>query len=132
MHPHGSYSIEIDNNVIICRLRGSWNKEQALAFQHELQHNVNQINDIKWIYLVDASEFEGATPQAYQVQDLTIQWCVTNNLSKRIIISDNSMTVAIARKFQSNFQTIDTEVVASFEQAKALLNSEQITERCIV
>lgn len=60
--PHGKYSLQIQNGIILINARGAWNLEGKMSLMDELFSSIKLTNQKYFSMLVDVSEFELGTP----------------------------------------------------------------------
>ncbi|WP_237360439.1 hypothetical protein [Vibrio marisflavi] len=64
---------------MIVRISGSWNKEAALEFDRDFRQFVGKISIKPWGSIVDANEWELATPDVWDTVYETALWASRHN-----------------------------------------------------
>jgi hypothetical protein len=130
LQAHGFYSVKREGNQVFCLISGCWNEENVIGYVKAIQKKVNELpKNTPWIYVVNALDFEGATPSAYNKQSDFIHWCIAHNIQHRLIITNDEFKVTIAKKYQRDFHLVPTTVVATKQLAKhwlAEMNGQNI------
>lgn len=84
---HGEHRIEKLDNMLICRIRGAWNGEQAGLY---LQDLANQIQHFftpfsqRWARIMDMRQWELSTPQARDKVIDFLHWETTQHCQLRV------------------------------------------------
>lgn len=64
---HGEHRISVTNNILLCKIIGAWNVEQATKFVEEIKAIVASHflpSGQPWIRIMDMSDWELSTPEA--------------------------------------------------------------------
>ncbi|WP_159084527.1 hypothetical protein [Dongshaea marina] len=97
---HGTYSIELDSNIVIMRAYGSWNLEQAEAYCHDLCENyVSHIEHSPWGLVGDLTEWGLCTPEAMQRFEQLAEELSNRNQYFQAAISQMKMQQSLAREY---------------------------------
>lgn len=121
MKAHGNFHCEIEKQLLICTLTGSWNAEEARDFCQSVLKSIEQISSKPWDYIVNALDFDGGTPEAYQINNDMLETLKTANLSRRAIISKGTVYISISKQFQPAFEHFETRYFDNIDNARIWL-----------
>jgi hypothetical protein len=65
LQPHGQFEILWHPPVLLVRYEGAWNEQAALALHAQARLIWQEPIDGAWAMLTDATQWEGATPEAF-------------------------------------------------------------------
>jgi hypothetical protein len=77
---HGSYHLDVKNNVVIAKLEGTWNKETAESFAQDFQTIAKDLAP-PWGHLVYLDEWELCSPDMFPIIANLVEWCIQSGLS---------------------------------------------------
>lgn len=98
MFEHGSFVVRQIDNILFCRLTGSFNKEGIEGYINEIKHCFNNSEGTPLGMLIDNLAFEGGTPDAYQVFEQYNQWLNYQPIVGKAFIVNSIMTKEIMLK----------------------------------
>jgi hypothetical protein len=87
---HGSFTLTVENNVIVATLNGSWNKEAAVAYKNQFMHVAQPLIGNPWGHIVYLDEWELCEAEMFQVIIPLVTWCIDNGLQKAAHIYSKS------------------------------------------
>ncbi len=82
MQPHGSFELRVNNQVLIAKIIGAWNKETGEQYFCELKKISQHLIQQPWALAVYLTEWELGTPGSDEVTLELIKWLAANNLEK--------------------------------------------------
>ena len=91
----GIYEIIVEGKIITCRLNGSFSEGQAIEFDSKMKEIVGKISPAPFFVIFNLSEFTGATPEAFQVQERFNQWLATTTLVAKANIDGSEIISSI-------------------------------------
>lgn len=65
LRPHGNFEILWCPPVLVVRYEGAWNEQAVLALHEQARVIWREPIDGAWAMLTDATQWEGATPEAF-------------------------------------------------------------------
>jgi len=83
---HGSFDMWLDNQVLLVRIHGAWNEEEAKLYFTTLKETVKEIIKQPWAMIVYLNDWELGTPETDQIAAEVIQWCMENYQRKVAIV----------------------------------------------
>lgn len=123
---HGEVDILLEGNIIIATLVGGFNEKGAVKYTEGVKAIVKNLEGKQYAILVDNSDMEGGTPEAYHILEEYNQWLnKTNLIAKAIVVKTiitteliKSLSPSIKRQTTKSFQ--DKEL--AFEWLKELIS----------
>jgi len=115
---HGEVQICFENNIISATLIGSFNEEGAIKYTEGIKNIVKSLEGKKYAILVDNSDMEGGTPEAYQVLEQYNQWLNRTNLVAKAIIVKTLITTELIKTLSPS---IKLQTTKSFKNKKLAL-----------
>lgn len=104
---HGIFHIAHQPSFLLIKLTGSFNQEGSLAFTKAIKAAIAEFDPSSFALLYDITEFEGATPDAYEeIESLNI-WLNAQKLIAKAMVIKSRIQISIvnflspARKFQN-------------------------------
>ena len=94
---HGDTHFSIKGKIIIATLSGAYNKNGAIQYTEGIKSIVKSFNGERYAILVDNTDMEGGTPEAYQVLEEYNQWLNNTNLVAKAIVSNTTVTTDIIK-----------------------------------
>lgn len=88
---HGHSHVIRDGNIIRATLEGAFNLEGAGQYEKQARREIGSFNGAPFLMLVDNTEVEGGTPEAYSELDRFNQWQNTQALVAKAIIVTQSL-----------------------------------------
>jgi hypothetical protein len=89
--PHGEFTLNISNNIIIARVSGSWNEECAHNFSAALKEKINSFNDKEWAHYVLLDDWELGVPEVTPIISDLVAYCIDHRLIKSAHIFNESV-----------------------------------------
>ncbi|GAC14528.1 hypothetical protein [Aliiglaciecola lipolytica] len=96
--PHGSYTIEVEHNIVHMRYVGMFNAATASLYAEEAKDKIRQLPYDEFFILGDLRKFLGATPDAYAIVNKFNHWVNTQNLRAKALVISNQVVAEIARE----------------------------------
>lgn len=94
---HGDTHFSIKGKIIIATLTGAYNKNGAIQYTEGIKSIVKSFKGERYAILVDNTDMEGGTPEAYQVLEEYNQWLNNTNLVAKAIVSNTTITTDIIK-----------------------------------
>lgn len=101
---HGEIEIILDGNIIIATLVGSFNEEGAIKYTESVKEIVKNLKGESYAILVDNSNLDGGTPEAYQVLEKYNQWLNSTNITAKAITVKDTITVDLIKSLSPSIQ----------------------------
>ncbi len=120
---HGEVDIIVEGNIIIATLVGSFNEIGAIQYTEGIKNIVNTFERKRYAILVDNSNMEGGTPQAYQVLEKYNQWLNKTNLVAKAMIVKTSVTTELINSLSPSIKQQTTQSFNDKKLAKKWLKS---------
>ncbi len=92
---HGVSQIFVENDVIFLEFKGAFNLEGAVKISKALKSTVEIFGQRSFKLLVDYSEAEGATPEAYQEVSDCNAWLNTQKMKAKAVIIHSAANTTI-------------------------------------
>lgn len=115
---HGDVQIILKNNIIVATLVGSFNENGAINYTEKVKDLVKILNGKEYAILVDNSNMEGGTPEAYQVLEEYNQWLNQTNLVAKAMIVKTLITTDLIKSLSPS---INLQTVRSFHDKKSAM-----------
>ncbi len=96
---HGEHTIDIQGDIILLKLIGSFNEMGAAKFTKGMKDAILSLKGAPFAILVDDLEVIGGTPEAYAELELYNQWLNTQNMRAKAMVIDSPVTLAIIEKY---------------------------------
>ena len=109
---HGIIKISQHENIIIATVIGSFNDVGARAYIDKIKSVVFSMQGKKYAILADCTDFEGGTPEVYQMLEDYNQWQNQTNLVAKAIVLKTSIIEEFLRAWSPAFEL---QMVKSFE-----------------
>ncbi len=81
MQAHGCFDLWVDNQVLLARISGAWNEEEALLYFKKLKEITKPIIDKPWAMMLNLTNSELNTPGADQIASTIVQWCLNHGIA---------------------------------------------------
>jgi hypothetical protein len=91
LEPHGRFSLNVSNNILIARLSGSWNKECAENFSIDFKVIASPLLGKPWGHLVFLDNWDLGVPEMLPIITELVAWCLENGLEKSAQVYNDSM-----------------------------------------
>jgi len=86
MQGHGSYQLNVVNQVVVCKIFGTWNKEAGEEYFLTLKGLTKNTVKKPWAMLFHLNEWGLGTPESDKVAVKTMQWLLTHNVKAVALI----------------------------------------------
>jgi len=96
---HGEALIHIEENIIVAKLIGSFNKEGAKKYTSGMKKAVKELQGESFLMLVNDLELEGGTPGALQELEEYNYWLTTQKLIAKAMVVKSNMLIEVIDKF---------------------------------
>lgn len=93
---HGIFHISHQPRFLLIKLTESFNQEGSLAFTTAAKVAISELGPMPFALLFDITEFEGATPEAYQEIEALNIWLNTQKLIAKATVIKSRVQIAIA------------------------------------
>ena len=87
---HGTYSIQVENNLIILTLDGEFNELSVKDYVSEIQTIVENFNGKPFLMLVNNLALIGAIPEAYEESNKHNHWLSKTNMLGKATVYPSS------------------------------------------
>ena len=121
---HGESSVTIDGNIISVTLLGAFNEYGLQEIANALKHTIEGLQGRKFSILVNALEFQGATPEAYVELDKLNAWLNTQNMMAKALLITSDSTLNIIKTRIPSIQSQKMEVFDNKADAIAWLKAQ--------
>jgi len=92
---HGESTFTLTSNIITMKASGSFNQEGALKTSQTLKEFIGKVQGESFKLLLDYSDVEGATPEAYtEINNCNI-WLNSQKMLAKAIVNGSNMTTDI-------------------------------------
>ncbi|GAA0341863.1 hypothetical protein GCM10009092_03030 [Bowmanella denitrificans] len=89
--PHGHHQIEVKENVLICRVMGAWNAEQAEQFCASFTWQVKQLARQRWMRVMDMQDWELCCPDVAGIIQQMAVWEIKHGCAGRWFCHTSAM-----------------------------------------
>lgn len=117
MQEHGSFNMNITDQIIIINAYGAWNLETALRWGREFKLLANQIESSPWACIVDLSSFELAIPEVWEHIDEINDWCNLHNQKYEVVICSLSIQKSLLENSHKKLTNVETNFCSSLKQS---------------
>lgn len=83
---HGTYQLSLDNQVIVLKAYGGWNKEAAQQLFADIEHLISKLPQTPFAKLIDARQWQLGTPDFQYLTKKALQSLVNKGLSREVYI----------------------------------------------
>ena len=119
--PHGEYHLFWQGNQLHIRLAGSFNKQGAQRYVEDVKQAILGMNKKPFVILIDADDFDGATPDAYQVSEALSEWLANTAMQAKAIVSKSELKVDTAKVFEPGLNKVNVRNFSDEESAQKWL-----------
>jgi hypothetical protein len=95
---HGQCDVSVDENIVYIKSIGAFNLEGILKANQDIMSAVSSLGEQSFKLLVDFSELEGATPEAFEKLNELDVWLSKQSMTAKAVIINSSMTLSILGK----------------------------------
>lgn len=123
---HGSFDMWVDNQVLLVRINGAWNKEETQAYFTKMKQLTIEVIKQPWAQIVYLNDWELGTPENEQITMELIQWSMEHNLKKTATVYSPNLIkkLQIERLKNKTINTVDYRTFQQEKEAFAWLESE--------
>lgn len=122
MLEHGSFKIEVINQVIFVRFFGAWNNETSIRMCREFQTKAKPILGKPWACLVDLREWELGGPEVWDPIVQVNHWCTENGQEMEAVVCEMEVQKYIMKKTHAALPITKSSFFRSEKEAKDWLN----------
>ncbi|RRS06811.1 hypothetical protein EAG18_20285 [Pseudoalteromonas sp. J010] len=100
-NPHGNFVLAEQGKVLLCKVFGGWNDEQAKYFVDTMSFviaNKFLSKNLKWARIMDMSEWQLSTPEANQIISSFIRWEDEHNCQMRCFCHCRSAQINLIKQ----------------------------------
>ena len=123
---HGEVHIILEGNIVIATLIGAFNEKGAMKYTEGVKSIVKEFEGKKYAILVDNSNMEGGTPEAYQVLEEYNQWLNNTNLVAKAMVVKTLITTELVESLSPSIKLQKTRSFQdkdlAFEWLKKLIS----------
>lgn len=123
---HGEVHILLEGNIVIATLIGAFNEKGAMKYTEGVKSIVKKFEGKKYAILVDNSNMEGGTPEAYQVLEEYNQWINNTNLVAKAMVVKTLITTELVESLSPSIKLQTTKSFQdknlAFEWLKKLIS----------
>ena len=120
---HGQFQVKIEGKTIHVASRGSFNAEGTLKCCEAIDHAIAQLAPSHFLICVDLTEFEGATPDAWDITEQFNQALLSRPLTAKAIIVKSRFVESYVETVNQSEIRHKTQVFSNSQQALTWLNS---------
>lgn len=124
MIPHGSYKIEVRNQIIIVRFYDDWNRETSELMCQEFIKIAQKISDKPWACIVDLQEWGLGEPSIMEPIIKTNQWCAQNNQKLEAVVCSQQIQEYLLRELHKALPGVESDFFATESSAIAWLDDK--------
>lgn len=124
MLKHGEYSMVSEGAIIRTKMIGSFNENGMKPLIEDLTKEVLAQNGQPFVELFDFTEFEGMTPEAFQLVDKYNHWVNRQRFVAKALVCDTSLFEALANKLIEAQKSQKFKTFLSITEAEKWLMSE--------
>lgn len=126
MLEHGTYSVYVENSIVIGKVSGSHNEYDVKAATNSFKQAIETFKGAAFVEIIDARELDGVTPEGYAEIEKYNSWLVSNGLVARGFVVTNSALPLIFKRQTAEVQQFETKVFSDVETAKLWLQEELV------
>lgn len=89
---HGDYLKEVNENVIVINANGSFNEFGAMDLFADIKSSITQFLGKPFLMLFLMDNFDGATPEAYQLTKIFNLWLNSQKVVAKALVYSGSAT----------------------------------------
>ena len=112
---HGEHIVNIQGNIIYTKVIGSFNELGVKSYTDPVISVVKKLERKRFAILVDNTELEGATPEAYQLLESYNLWLNQQNMIAKALVFNIAIMATITKRMT------DEELLEMFEFINRLL-----------
>lgn len=124
MFEHGSFEVRQENNILFCKLSGSFNEHGIQGYINTIKQCFIDSNGTPLGMLIDNLAFEGGTPEAYQVFEQYNQWLNHQPIVAKAFIVNSVITKEIMLKQSPALKKQNIEFFKQEGEAFRWLNAQ--------
>lgn len=124
MDAHGSYEIELVNQVIIVRFQAAWNRETSERMCADFLKVAEKIATKPWACLIDLGRWGLGGPDVLEPIEEVNKWCATHNQMHEAVICSQTLQEYILRDLQQGLPHTRSEFFDNENDATAWLRQQ--------
>ncbi|WP_286263140.1 hypothetical protein [Thalassotalea atypica] len=124
MLEHGESFVALADDVIISRLKGSFNEVGCKAYTRKVREIVIELDQAPFAMLIDDLELEGGTPEAYAALDEHNVWINTQHIVAKALLVHSNLQKELTLKHSPALLTQNIEFFMDRQQALDWLKQE--------
>lgn len=121
---HGIFDIAHHPSFLLIKLTGSFNQEGSLAFTTAIKVAIAELESLPFALLFDITEFEGATPDAYEEVEALNIWLNAQQLIAKATVIKSRVQIAIANFLSPARKQQNTQHFYHYSDAQIWLTQE--------
>lgn len=119
---HGQSEIVIEGQIIHVRLIGAFNDFGANEYIRKVKQAILSFENSAIVMLIDDRALDGGTPESYQLIDEYNQWCKTQNILGKAIVTTNIPSANIIQSNAKSYLSQDVRFFNNIPDALQWLN----------
>lgn len=123
MNEHGSYRMELIDQVLVLRAYGAWNLETTQRWSEEYLALADKLKAEPWACLVDLTEWGCGPQECIPCVDKVNEWGNVNNQSYEVVICQSLFQQKILKGVHQKLSNVETEFFQDESQAWQWLQS---------
>ncbi|GGW73102.1 STAS/SEC14 domain-containing protein [Alteromonas halophila] len=121
---HGVSQVVCDGDIILVTLSGAFNQEGIELYEQKARDAIRAMKGEPFKMLIDDSDVEGGTPEAYAALDRFNQWQNTQPLRAKAFVVKQTLLQRILMKRTPALSSQNTAFFTSKKDALAWLNEQ--------
>lgn len=121
---HGIFHIAQQPKFLHIRLVGSFNQEGAIAYVKAMKSALEQLEQSYFALLFDITQFEGATPEAYEEIEACNIWLNTKKMVAKATVIQSRVQISIVDFLSPSRKQQNTESFYHHDDAQVWLSQE--------
>ena len=114
---HGHSVVSVENNIIISKLSGAFNRTGVERYKKNVLDAISTLNGEPFSMLVDNTEVEGGTPEAFETLDNFNTWMATQPLLAKAFVYKSSVLKGVMEQRLSSLHSVPTEFFSDLKTA---------------
>lgn len=121
---HGIFHIVHQPSFLLIKLTGSFNQEGSLAFITAAKRAITEFEQQAFALLFDITEFEGATPEAYEEIEVLNIWLNSQRLIAKATVIKSRIQISIVNYLSPARKSQNTQHFYHHSDAQIWLTQE--------
>ncbi|WP_019027700.1 hypothetical protein [Colwellia piezophila] len=93
--PHGECFITVDDDIIYIKSVGAFNLEGIIQAYQDIESIIISLGENRFKVLVDYTEIEGATPEAFDKLNECNEWLNSQNLIAKAVVIHSPVNLTL-------------------------------------